>query len=218
MTIPILSTRRLSLYRGRRCVYHDLSFSLYEGVTVLLGPNGAGKTTLLEALVSPDRVKRREVLLDEEVVVDGKQLQAYHSRLGYMPQHWQYVAGFTAQESVEYAAWLKNVPSRRTRAAASQALSLVGLADQGKDRVSRMSGGMRQRVGLAEALVNDPRIVLLDEPTVALSDHQNGATVAGSRRRVGHVRQARSALLPGSLRCRETSLNLRENRQARRGP
>jgi ABC-2 type transport system ATP-binding protein len=172
VTIPILSTHRLSLYRGRRCVYDDLSFSLYEGVTVLLGPNGAGKTTLLDALVAPDRVRRGQVLLDDEVVEGGKQLQTYHSRLGYMPQHWQYFSGFTAQESVEYAAWLKNVPSRRIRAAASQALSLVGLTEQGKDRVSRMSGGMRQRVGLAEALVNDPRIVLLDEPTVGLDPAQ----------------------------------------------
>jgi len=175
VTIPILSTRRLSLYRGRRCVYADLSFSLYEGVTVLLGPNGAGKTTLLDALVSPDRVKAGQVLLDDEIVGGGKQLQTFHSRLGHMPQHWQHFSGFTAQESVEYAAWLKNVPSRGIRAAAAEALSLVGLAEQGKSRVSRMSGGMRQRVGLAEALVNDPKVVLLDEPTVGLDPAQRAA-------------------------------------------
>lgn len=173
--IPVLAAESLTLYRGRRRVYEDLTLSLEVGVTALLGPNGAGKTTLIEGLLSPDRVKSGRVLLDGAVVPADLALRAYWARVGHMPQSWRFYPGFTARESVTYAAWLKNMPSSATQRAADAALQWVDLTAQRNVKVRRLSGGMRQRVGLAEAFVNDPRLVLLDEPTVGLDPAQRAS-------------------------------------------
>jgi len=175
MTSPTLEVRRLSLFRGRRRIYADLNLVLRRGVTTLLGPNGAGKTTLLNALLRPDRIRDGEVLLNGERITDGVSLKNYHSQLGHMPQDWRFFSGFSALESVEYVAWLKGLAPAAVPTAARAALSRVQLLDRAAMPVRSMSGGMRQRVGLAEALVNRPAIVLLDEPTVGLDPAQRAS-------------------------------------------
>lgn len=182
---PILEARRLALRRGRRLVWPDLSLELRPGVTVLLGPNGAGKTTLIDGLLAPDRAAGGAVLLDGEPVARGASLRRYHGRIGHMPQDWRYFDRFTARESVAYVAWLKGIPRTRTTAAAREALARVHLSDHADTRVARMSGGMRQRVGLAEAFVNEPRVVLLDEPTVGLDPAQRASFRDALRSRAG---------------------------------
>ncbi|WP_437583426.1 ABC transporter ATP-binding protein [Paramicrobacterium sp. CJ85] len=168
----ILEARGLSIRRGRQLIYDDITFDLHEGVTALLGPNGAGKSTLLDALSSPQRVGRGYVALDGEALMSDDSYRRYKSRTGHMPQDWRFFRGFTAQESVEYVAWLKAVPRTQLRAAARHALASVDLSEQSRTLVRRLSGGMQQRVGLAEALVNNPRLALLDEPTVGLDPAQ----------------------------------------------
>lgn len=169
---PVLELEDLTLVRGRRRIYEHLTVSFSVGVTALLGPNGAGKTTLLEALLEPARARHGHIRLDGLGVPGQVPLAKYLSRVGHMPQDWGYFSGFSVQESVEYAAWLKGVPSAELRSAALEAIGHVDLSEQRSQKVRKLSGGMRQRVGLAETFVNDPRVVLLDEPTVGLDPAQ----------------------------------------------
>lgn len=173
--VPILSVEHLSLSRGGRQIHHDLSLSFAAGITVILGPNGVGKTTFIEGLLDPACLALGAIHLDDHAVKDPASVRSFYARVGHMSQQWKYFSSFSALESVEYAAWLKGIPSRKLRGAAMSALEWVQLSDQAKTKVRRLSGGMQQRVGLAEAFVNDPKIVLLDEPTVGLDPAQRAA-------------------------------------------
>ena len=168
----ILTCENLTVARGRKLIYRDFSISFGTGVTTILGPNGAGKTTLLEALVRPDRVKDGRVFLDSQEVFSDVQLPEFLERLGYMPQKWAFYRGFSVRDSLRYTAWLKRLPANDVEYAVDSSLAWVDLMDQRNEKIRRLSGGMRQRVGLAEAFVNAPRAVLLDEPTVGLDPAQ----------------------------------------------
>lgn len=169
---PVLEVRHLSLRWAGRAIHDDVSISFGPGVTVLLGPNGVGKTTFLEGLLDASSLRQGAILLDGESALDEQSIRNYYARVGFMPQRWSFFAGFTVLETVEYAAWLKGYRSDRLRAASLEALEWVGLADEARSKVRKLSGGMQQRVGLAEAFVNNPRLVLLDEPTVGLDPAQ----------------------------------------------
>ena len=171
---PVFKSTNLTIARGGRAIFESLDIELHEGITAILGPNGAGKTTLFEGLLN-SRSEGRAVVELDGVEVTPKSRQAFYSRVGYMPQHWQFQPGFSVRESVKYAAWLKGVPSRRIGELAERALTNVDLVGSGSRRVGALSGGTRQRVGLAEAFVHDPRVVLLDEPTVGLDPSQRAA-------------------------------------------
>jgi ABC-2 type transport system ATP-binding protein len=173
LTQPTVSAHGLSLsYRGTRAV-DDVSLRLEPGVTGLLGPNGAGKTTLLRILATatpPDR-GALSLLGHDPSTVPGR-LQA-RRRLGYLPQNPGLHPGFTAFEFVDYVAILKEHTDRRARhAEVRRVLDGVGLADVRGKRIRALSGGMRQRVALAAALVGDPGFLVLDEPTVGLDPEQ----------------------------------------------
>lgn len=113
--------------------------------------------------------------LDGVRINDAATQKWFYGRVGYMPQEWRYFRGFTAYESVAYNAWLKGVNAGDLDNNATAALDGVGLSEVAHVKVRRLSGGMQQRVGLAEAFVNDPRVVLLDEPTVGLDPAQRAA-------------------------------------------
>ena len=155
---------------GRRHALADVDLTLDHGLTGLLGPNGAGKTTLLHIVATSIVADSGQVrLLGRDPHGSHADVTAVRRELGYLPQELGYPSDMTAFGFVEYVAVLKewNDRERRVREV-RRVLELVDLTDQAPVRVSRLSGGQRRRVGLAQALLGDPRLVVLDEPTTGL--------------------------------------------------
>jgi ABC-type multidrug transport system ATPase subunit len=138
----------------------------------LLGPNGAGKTTLLRTLatiITPSRGRLRLLGYDPSNPTQRRELRR---RLGYLPQTLGYYPNFTVFEFIEYFALLKEMPPTRVRPAMVRAIERVGLEDRARAKLGTLSGGMLRRVGIAQAVVNDPDLLLLDEPTAGLDPEQ----------------------------------------------
>jgi ABC-2 type transport system ATP-binding protein len=158
---------------GRRTALHEVSLTLGPGVTGLLGPNGAGKSTLLRVLATasaPD-TGTLSVLGHDPLTDPGR--QALRRRLGYLPQNPGLPAHFTAFDFVDYVAILKEFGDREARRTeARRVLEEVGLTQDRSRRIRKLSGGMRQRVALAAAVVGHPDLLVLDEPTVGLDPEQ----------------------------------------------
>jgi ABC-type multidrug transport system ATPase subunit len=161
----------LSVRAGRHVAVQRLDLALDTGVHGLLGPNGAGKTTLMRALATVTRPHAGRLGL-AGIDVDGGDLREIRRHVGYLPQEFGYYPRYTAREFVEYFAWLKEVPGDAISGAVDRALDRVGLVDRADSRMKTLSGGMVRRVGIAQAIVNDPRILLLDEPTAGLDPEQ----------------------------------------------
>jgi ABC-type multidrug transport system ATPase subunit len=159
--------------RHRRTVALDgVDLTLGRGVHGLLGPNGAGKTSLIRVLATVAQPSAGRVELLGEDVGDPRRRGGVRARLGYLPQEFGYYPGFTVREFVAYVAWLKELPAAGTPAAVERAVARVGLADRIDAKVKTLSGGMIRRVGIAQAIVNDPDVLLLDEPTAGLDPEQ----------------------------------------------
>jgi ABC-type multidrug transport system ATPase subunit len=152
-----------------------VSWQTGTGVHGLLGPNGAGKTTLLRMMatvIQPSSGTLR--LLDRDPAAHAERREIRRS-LGYLPQNLGYYPGFTVAEFVEYFALLKDMPPNKVPAAVAAAIERVGLGDQARAKLRTLSGGMLRRVGIAQAVVNDPQLLLLDEPTAGLDPEQRVA-------------------------------------------
>lgn len=165
-------TVRLGRRRSARTALAGLDFDLTTGVHGLLGPNGAGKTTLMRVLATVLPVTAGEVTLFGHDIRQERARHDVRRRLGYLPQSFGSYPRFTVREFVEYFAWLKEVPAARAATAVNQAIERVGLADRAGSRMKALSGGMLRRAGLAQALVNNPELILLDEPTAGLDPEQ----------------------------------------------
>ena len=147
-----------------------VSFTLSGGVYGLLGPNGAGKTTLMKMLVDILTPTAGEVLLDG---VNIRELgAAYRDKLGYMPQEIGVYKNFSAPRFLKYIAALKGLTGRAADEKIPELLALVGLKDTGRKKLGGFSGGMLRRVGIAQTLLNDPKILILDEPTAGLDPQE----------------------------------------------
>ncbi|MCM1044980.1 MAG: ABC transporter ATP-binding protein [Candidatus Gastranaerophilales bacterium] len=143
-----------------------ISEVLEYGVYGLLGENGAGKTTLMRmicGILSPS---------SGEIKLDGKEIlglgEEYRDLLGYLPQDFGYYPNFTAWNFMLYIASLKGMDERYAKERGKELLRLVGLENEWKAKIKTFSGGMRKRLGIAQALLNDPKILVLDEPTAGL--------------------------------------------------
>ena len=160
---------------GRTQAVAGVSLQTGAGVFGLLGPNGAGKTSLLRmmATVLPPTSGRLR-LLGRDPGSYGPRREI-RRRLGYLPQNLGYYPGFTVAEFVEYFALLKDMPPGQVPRAVAAAIEHVGLGDKARTKLRTLSGGMLRRAGIAQAIVNEPELLLLDEPTAGLDPEQRVA-------------------------------------------
>jgi ABC-type multidrug transport system ATPase subunit len=157
---------------GRTLAVADVTLEAGPGVFGLLGPNGAGKTSLLRMLatvIPPSSGRIR--LLGRDPGSYGQRRQI-RRRLGYVPQNLGYYPGFTVVEFIEYFALLKEMPSAGVHRAVAAAVERVGLGEKATAKLRTLSGGMLRRVAIAQAIVNEPDLLLLDEPTAGLDPEQ----------------------------------------------
>lgn len=161
-----LSIDRLTKQYGKKIAVDCVSASFQPGLYGLLGANGAGKTTLMRMLCAVLESTSGEVLLDKrEVTAMGAD---YRNILGYLPQEFGYYPSYTAVDFLLYIAALKGIPRNIAKKRVAELLEVVGLENVAGKRLKTFSGGMKQRVGIAQALLNQPKILILDEPTAGL--------------------------------------------------
>jgi ABC-2 type transport system ATP-binding protein len=170
---PTIEAHGLVRSYGRFRALDGLDLTARPGVTGLLGPNGAGKTTLLRVLATVSSLDAGSLRILDQDPGDAEGRLRIRRTLGYLPQEAGFHPGFTAFEAVDYVAVLKE--HTRTRARHDEVrrvLELVGLSDQATKKVKALSGGMRRRLGLAQALLGTPQLLVLDEPTAGLDPEQ----------------------------------------------
>ena len=155
---------RLTKQFQNKIAVDRVSLRLHSGVFGLLGTNGAGKTTLMRMLCGILQPTSGTITFDGMDVRE----EGYRAILGYLPQDFGYYPEFTAMDFLLYMAALKGLPKRSAKRRANELLELVGLQDMGRKKIKTFSGGMKQRLGIAQALLNDPKLLILDEPTAGL--------------------------------------------------
>ena len=161
-----LKTIGLTKKFGSKTAVNDLNITLSNGVYGLLGANGAGKTTFMRLLCNIQNPTSGKVLLNGKNIVGlGEQ---YRNLLGYLPQNFGYYPDFTALDFLLYVAALKGLNERTARKKSKDLLEAVALSAESNHKIKTFSGGMKQRLGIAQARLNDPRILILDEPTAGL--------------------------------------------------
>ena len=157
-------------YRGGNWALKEFSLELEPGVLGLLGPNGAGKTTLMSILATITRATEGRVTWNGiEVASNPDGLRAV---LGFLPQDFGVYPNLNAVEFLEYLAAVKGLDAATSRRRIDELLNLVNLADVRKRPLGGYSGGMKQRVGIAQALLNDPQLLIVDEPTAGLDPEE----------------------------------------------
>ena len=148
----------------------DFSLEIKPGILGLLGPNGAGKSTLMRMLATITKPTEGTILWDETDVV--KSPDVLRAVLGYLPQDFGVYANLNAVEFLEYMAAIKGLDSAAAKKRIDELLQLANLFDAARRPLGSYSGGMKQRVGIAQALLNDPQLLIVDEPTVGLDPEE----------------------------------------------
>ena len=165
-----LTIDRLTKQFGSKIAVDRVSTRLTPGVYGLLGANGAGKTTLMRMVCDVLRPTSGEIRFDgRDVHLLGDE---YRARLGYLPQDFGYYPDFSALDFMCYLAALKGLDRRAARRRSLELLETVGLADVAGRKIRTFSGGMKQRLGIAQAVLNDPAVLVLDEPTAGLDPEE----------------------------------------------
>ena len=165
-----LSFEHISKLYGDTAALQQIDLTLGSGAYGLLGPNGAGKTTLMRILTDLLAPSTGRVLLDgQDIAVMGA---AFRKKLGYLPQDFGVYPNFTAEQFLLYIARLKGLSKFEAKRQTDDLLHMVGLEDKKQKKLKGFSGGQRQRVGIAQALLGDPEILVLDEPTAGLDPEE----------------------------------------------
>lgn len=155
---------RISKQYKNHIAVDRVSAKLHQGVYGLLGANGAGKTTLMRMLTGILTPTSGTITFDGMDVTT----EEYRGILGYLPQDFGYYPEFTAMDFLLYLAALKGIPKSQAKRRAKELLELVSLENVSRKKIKTFSGGMKQRLGIAQALLNDPKLLILDEPTAGL--------------------------------------------------
>ena len=163
-----LKADRITKQYNNKIAVDRMSFTLTRGVTGLLGANGAGKTTLMRILCG--------ILIPDSgtVTCDGMDVETeeYREMLGYLPQEFGYYPEFSGRDFLLYMSAVKGMRKKEALKKTEELIELVGLKDAGRKKVRTYSGGMKQRLGIAQALLNDPQILIMDEPTAGLDPQE----------------------------------------------
>ncbi len=155
---------------GNRTALRRVSFSLHEGVCGLLGPNGAGKSTLMNITAGNLKASSGAVLLDGKKA--DASMEGFRARLGYMPQQQTFYPEFRVTKFLSYVAALRGMKKEVAEKRIPEVLGLVDLTDVSHQKIRSLSGGMKQRLLIAQAVIHDPDILILDEPTAGLDPKQ----------------------------------------------
>ncbi|MBS4842077.1 MULTISPECIES: ABC transporter ATP-binding protein [Clostridium] len=165
-----LEIKNLTKIYGKKRANDGITVTLENGVYGLLGPNGAGKTTLMKqitTLIKPDK---------GEILYNGKDIfnmdDKYRNVIGYLPQEFGVYKNFTAKQFLQYVGALKGMSGKNLNSKVNELLELVGLYNVRNKSIGKFSGGMKRRVGIAQVLLNDPKVIVLDEPTAGLDPQE----------------------------------------------
>lgn len=164
----MLEIKELSKSFGKKKVLHNISCSLDTGIYGLLGPNGAGKTTLLRCVLGLYPFEKGEIWLDGRKITDIQR----QVNIGYLPQKSGVFPGLTVEEYLRYFSNLKKLDKTKTDAFVNEALEMVHLTEQRKMKGHKLSGGMVRRLGIAQAVLGMPELVIFDEPTTGLDPEE----------------------------------------------
>lgn len=151
---------------GKKKALEGFSCILSNGVYGLLGPNGAGKTTLINIIAGVLKPTSGEIFFNGENT--NRMGTRFLDKIGYLPQHPRFYKNYRAYEFLEYMSALKGIPPKARKQRIEQVLEMVNLSDEKNKKIGSYSGGMRQRLGIAQAMLNNPDILILDEPTAGL--------------------------------------------------
>lgn len=165
-----LIINNVSKQYGTKGALNKVSFTFNSGVTGLLGPNGAGKSTLMRMLATIEKPTSGEIHYNGIDIT--KKPNELRNSLGYLPQNFGVYPNMNPVEFLEYMAALKNLSVKSSRKRIDELLEVLHLAHTRKQLLGGFSGGMRQRVGIAQALLNDPSVLIVDEPTVGLDPEE----------------------------------------------
>lgn len=162
----MLTLSHISKNYGKFCAVKDISLELENGLYGMLAPNGAGKTTLIKMIATLLFPTEGKITYDGMDIL--KMGESYRNLLGYLPQQFGYYKNQSPKKYLQYLAALKGLPKDGLKEKIDDLLELVSLSEVADKKMKKFSGGMIQRVGIAQALLNDPQILILDEPTAGL--------------------------------------------------
>jgi len=173
----MINIRNLTKFYGKGLhavrALNEVNLQIDDGMFGLLGPNGAGKTTLMRILAGIIQPSRGQVVINGLDLSDEKDKQRLKAQLGYLPQELGLYPDLNAREFIDYMAILKGMHAEaERRSRVQEVLDLVGLQENANRKIGDFSGGMKRRVGIAQAIVNDPSILIVDEPTAGLDPEE----------------------------------------------
>lgn len=154
---------------GKKTVLNDISFTFENGIYGLLGPNGSGKTTFMRCITGLYKTPKNTIVYKDE---NEKENANFLSEIGYLPQSFGMFKEITVKEMLELFCNLKNIPKKDSQDNIVAVLKMVNLFNESDTKIGNLSGGMVRRVGIAQALIGDPKIIIFDEPTVGLDPEE----------------------------------------------